>query len=128
MLAQRRQNRGFEAVAFDDGKIYAFVQSPLRNPATLSNSALNGLRNVRVVEFNPATQPPKQFIYVMDNPDLGGDRTPARTRSATPLRSATASSSWWSATTTAAAGRRSGRDREEDLPVQSHRRHGRVDA
>ena len=56
VLAQRRQNRGFEGIAIDGGKIYAFVQSPLRNPATLSNAALNGLRNIRVVEFNPADQ------------------------------------------------------------------------
>ncbi len=40
VIAQRRQNRGFEAIALDNGKIYAFVQSPLRNPQTLANSAL----------------------------------------------------------------------------------------
>lgn len=73
VLAQRRQNRGFEAIAWDNGKIYAFVQSPLRNPATLSNGALNAMTNVRVVEFDPATESTtRQFIYVMDNPDLGG--------------------------------------------------------
>lgn len=68
VLAQRRQNRGFEAIALQDGKLYAFVQSPLRNPATLANSALNALRNIRVVEFDPATQATRQFLYVMDNP------------------------------------------------------------
>ena len=73
VLAQRRQNRGFEAVAIQDGKIYAFVQSPLRNPATLGNAALNAMRNVRVVEFDPKTLATRQFLYVMDNPDLGGD-------------------------------------------------------
>jgi hypothetical protein len=73
VLAQRRQNRGFEAIAWDGGKIYAFVQSPLRNPATLSNTTLNGLQNVRVLEFNPATLATKQFIYVLDNPNLGGE-------------------------------------------------------
>lgn len=67
-LAQRRQNRGFEAVAIDGGKIYAFVQSPLRNPTTLSNGTLNEMKNIRVVEFNPATHKTKQFIYTMDNP------------------------------------------------------------
>lgn len=36
VLAQRRQNRGFEAIAYDNGKIYAFVQSPVRNPVSLS--------------------------------------------------------------------------------------------
>ncbi|MCL6434411.1 MAG: choice-of-anchor I family protein [Leptolyngbyaceae cyanobacterium HOT.MB2.61] len=68
VLGQRRQNRGFEAIAFQDGKIYAFVQSPIRNPATLSNATLNGLQNIRIVEFDPVTQATRQFIYVMDNP------------------------------------------------------------
>jgi hypothetical protein len=72
VLAQRRQNRGFEAVAYQDGKIYAFVQSPIRNPESLSNSTLNGLQNIRIVEFDPATQTTRQFLYVMDNPNLGG--------------------------------------------------------
>lgn len=72
VLAQRRQNRGFEAVAFQDGKLYAFVQSPLRNPTSLSNGTLNNLQNIRIVEFDPATQTTRQFLYTMDNPNLGG--------------------------------------------------------
>ncbi len=72
VLAQRRQNRGFEGVAFQDGKIYAFVQSPLRNPSSLSNNTLNGLQNIRIVEFDPTTQKTRQFLYTLDNPDLGG--------------------------------------------------------
>lgn len=72
VLAQRRQNRGFEAIALDNGRIYAFVQSPLRNPVSATNGQLNGNRNIRVVEFNPATNATRQFIYVMDNPNLGG--------------------------------------------------------
>ena len=71
VLAQRRQNRGFEAIAYDGGKIYAFVQSPVRNPTTLSNGDLNQMTNIRVVEFDPATLATRQFIYVMDNPNLG---------------------------------------------------------
>lgn len=67
VLAQRRQNRGFEAVAFQDGKVYAFVQSPIRNPDTLSNGTLNGLQNIRIVEFDPATNTTRQFLYIMDN-------------------------------------------------------------
>ncbi|MCA1992353.1 MAG: esterase-like activity of phytase family protein [Coleofasciculus sp. S288] len=73
VLAQRRQNRGFEAVAYQDGKIYAFVQSPIRNPASLSNSTLNGLQNIRIVEFDPVTQKTRQFLYVMDNPPAPGE-------------------------------------------------------
>lgn len=71
-LAQRRQNRGFEGLALDAGKIYAFVQSPLRNPPTAGNAALNAHRTIRIVEFNPADNKSRQFLYVMDNPNLGG--------------------------------------------------------
>ncbi|GIW85918.1 MAG: hypothetical protein KatS3mg108_0242 [Isosphaeraceae bacterium] len=72
VLAQRRQNRGFEAITIHNGKIYAFVQSPLRNPASLANSTLNAMRNIRIVELDPTTQSTRQFLYVMDNPNLGG--------------------------------------------------------
>ena len=68
VLSQRRQNRGLEAVAVDNGKIYSFMQSPLPNPATLSNGDLNAMRNIRVVEFDPATRATRQFIYVLNNP------------------------------------------------------------
>jgi hypothetical protein len=68
VLGQRRQNRGFEAIAYDGGKIYAFMQSPLRNPDSLSNTDLNAMKNIRVVEFDPVTLATKQFIYVLDNP------------------------------------------------------------
>jgi hypothetical protein len=67
-IAQRRQNRGVEALAEQDGKLYAFVQSPIRNPVSLANGALNALRNVRVVEFDPSTLATRQFLYEMDNP------------------------------------------------------------
>lgn len=71
VLAQRRQNRGFEALAWSAGKLYAWVQSPLRNPTTTSNGVLNTNRSVRVLEFNPATLATKQYLQVMDNPNLG---------------------------------------------------------
>lgn len=67
VLGQRRQNRGFEGLAFQTGKLYAIVQSPLRNPVTLSNGALNAMQNVRLVEVDPTTFATRQFIYVMDN-------------------------------------------------------------
>ncbi|HEX7847848.1 MAG TPA: esterase-like activity of phytase family protein [Chitinophagaceae bacterium] len=68
VIAQRRQNRGFEGIAFQDGKLYLFVQSPIRNPTTTANGALNTGKYTRVVEFNPATETTTaQYIYVMDN-------------------------------------------------------------
>lgn len=88
VLAQRRQNRGFEAIAMQDGKLYAFVQSPARNPASLSNGTLNGLKNIRVVEFDPATLATRQFLYVMDNPAAvsGGDSRADKIGDAAALR------------------------------------------
>ncbi|MEZ5275184.1 MAG: choice-of-anchor I family protein [Opitutaceae bacterium] len=69
ILGNRRQNRGFEAIAVYDGKVYAFVQSPLRNPVTTSNGALNGRKNVRVVELDPVSMETRMFIYTLDNPN-----------------------------------------------------------
>ena len=74
ILAQRRQNRGFEAVALnkDNNKLYAFVQSPLRNPTTLSNSNLNNLNNVRIIEFDVVTKTvTAEYLYRLDNGNLG---------------------------------------------------------
>lgn len=70
ILGNRRQNRGFEGVSTYNGKVYAIVQSPLRNPSSLSNSTLNGMKNVRLVEFDPVTETTRQFLYILDNADL----------------------------------------------------------
>ena len=48
-------------------------------PATHANGALNAMRNVRIVEFDPATLATRQFIYIMDNPPpVSADDTPRR--------------------------------------------------
>jgi hypothetical protein len=73
VIAQRRQNRGFEGIALYGGKIYAFVQSPARNPVSASNGSLNALQNVRLVEMDTTTHVTRQFIYTLDNANLGGD-------------------------------------------------------
>ena len=72
VLGQRRQNRGMEGIAIRDGRIYGFVQSPIRNPASSTNGALNGRQNVRIVELDPATLAVRQFLYIMDNPASTG--------------------------------------------------------
>jgi hypothetical protein len=77
IIAQRRQNRGMEAVSLQNDKVYAFVQSPIRNPATLANGVLNSMRNVRLVEFDPATLATRQFLYQLDSPAVGAGDTPA---------------------------------------------------
>ena len=58
------------AIALHGAKIYAFVQSPLRNPVTLTNGALDLLKNIRIDEFDPATLAARQFLYVMSQPAL----------------------------------------------------------
>ncbi|MFC4309716.1 choice-of-anchor I family protein [Steroidobacter flavus] len=68
VIAQRRQNRGMEGIAIQNGKVYAFVQSPARNPTTVTNAQLNAMKNVRVVEYDPNTRATRQFLYIMDNP------------------------------------------------------------
>jgi DNA-binding beta-propeller fold protein YncE len=68
VIAQRRQNRGMEGIAIQNGRIYAFVQSPARNPTTVTNAQLNAMKNVRVVEYDPNSRATRQFLYVMDNP------------------------------------------------------------
>ena len=78
VIAQRRQNRGMEAVAMKDGRLYGFVQSPVRNPVATTNAALNAMRNIRIVEFDPATRATRQFLYVMDNPASSGAATDTR--------------------------------------------------
>jgi hypothetical protein len=72
VLGQRRQNRGMEGIAIRDGKIYGFVQSPLRNPVSSTNGSLNGRQNVRIVELDPVTLATRQFLYIMDNPASTG--------------------------------------------------------
>ncbi|MEP7323149.1 MAG: esterase-like activity of phytase family protein, partial [Saprospiraceae bacterium] len=80
VLSQRRQNRGFEGIAFYNNKLYLFVQSPLRNPVSLSSATLNGMKNVRVIEFNPVTETTTgQYIYILDNdPAVVGSATDTR--------------------------------------------------
>lgn len=70
VYAQRRPNRGFEAVALDAtlGKVYAFIQSPLDNPEAPNNGTSSASRNLRIVELDIATEAVTgEYIYVLDN-------------------------------------------------------------
>ncbi|WP_259724175.1 ExeM/NucH family extracellular endonuclease [Synechococcus sp. CS-1332] len=66
----RRANRGFEAIAMEGDKIYAFIQTNLDNPGT-------GVRNngvIRILEFNSVTkQVSGEFVYVMRDTSAGGN-------------------------------------------------------
>lgn len=66
--ANRRANRGFEALAFDTSKeiLYAFIQTPLANPdrATSDNSNV-----IRILGIDPATgDPVAEYVYLLEKP------------------------------------------------------------
>ncbi|MCA9286738.1 MAG: choice-of-anchor I family protein, partial [Phycisphaerales bacterium] len=53
--AQRRSNRGFEAIAYQEGTIYAFIQSPLDNPDLPNDNSSKTSLNNRILAFDIAT-------------------------------------------------------------------------
>ncbi|MBC7815145.1 MAG: esterase-like activity of phytase family protein [Burkholderiales bacterium] len=75
IYAQRRGNRGFEAIAEDNGKLYLFIQSPLDNPDVADDQSSKDSRVTRIVEFDPATETTTaEYLYVLDpNTDRLGD-------------------------------------------------------
>lgn len=67
VFAQRRANRGFEAVAFDDGKLYAFIQSPINNPDVEDDANSKASSNIRILEFDTATGTTTgQYLYILE--------------------------------------------------------------
>ncbi len=79
VYAQRRINRGFEGMALntDNGRLYAFIQSPLDNPdisdAEASEQGLKSDQNsrnsqvLRILEFDPATgQTTGEYVYFLE--------------------------------------------------------------
>ncbi|NET35960.1 MAG: hypothetical protein F6K19_28690 [Cyanothece sp. SIO1E1] len=66
----RRNNRGFEGIAFDDerGIVYAFVQTPFTNPDIDTS---NGSSILRILGIDPETGiPVEEFVYVLQTPAL----------------------------------------------------------
>ncbi|MDJ0730892.1 MAG: esterase-like activity of phytase family protein [Crocosphaera sp.] len=73
VYAQRRVNRGFEAVALnqDTKTLYAFIQSPIDNPDTTGDTTSRNSDILRILELdisNP-TNPlvSGQFVYLLNN-------------------------------------------------------------
>ena len=67
IYAQRRANRGFEAVALRDGILYAFIQSPLDNPDSGKDSSSKAATLVRILAFDTATaQTVGEYFYRLD--------------------------------------------------------------
>ncbi|MBE8986552.1 phytase [Nostoc sp. LEGE 12450] len=52
VYAQRRNNRGFEAVALEGNKLYAFIQSPIDNPDVANDATSKASLNLRILEFD----------------------------------------------------------------------------
>ncbi len=68
VYAQRRANRGFEAVALEGNKLYAFIQSAIDNPDDGADTASRGSRNLRILEFDTASkQVTGEYLYLLDS-------------------------------------------------------------
>ena len=73
VYAQRRSNRGFEAVALEGNKLYAFIQSPIDNPDSLADTTSRASRNLRVLEFDISTkQVTGEYLYLLDDISASG--------------------------------------------------------
>ncbi len=74
VYAQRRSNRGFEAVALDGNKLYAFIQSPIDNPDNGGDTASRASRNLRILEFDIVTRAVTgEYLYLLDNISASGN-------------------------------------------------------
>ena len=67
IFAQRRANRGFEAVAYQNGMLYAFIQSPIDNPDVDSDANSKAGKSIRILEFDTTTmQSVAQYLYMIE--------------------------------------------------------------
>jgi hypothetical protein len=74
VYAKRRSNRGFEAVALEGTKLYAFIQSPIDNPDNAGDTASRASRNVRILEFDIVTKTVTgEYLYLLDNITASGN-------------------------------------------------------
>ncbi|MBC7829759.1 MAG: esterase-like activity of phytase family protein [Chitinophagaceae bacterium] len=69
VLARRRPNRGMEGLTITpDGKtLVGIMQFPLYNP---SAAAIQGSLAIRILVFDIASGSSKQYVYLMENPNL----------------------------------------------------------
>ena len=74
VYAQRRANRGFEAVALEGNKLYAFIQSPIDNPDNGGDTTSRNSRNLRILEFNIVSkQVTGEYLYLLDDITASGN-------------------------------------------------------
>lgn len=71
VYAQRRTNRGFEAVALEGTKLYAFIQSAIDNPDSANDATSRASRNLRILEFDIVSKTVTgEYLYILD--DISG--------------------------------------------------------
>nr|MDZ8062740.1 phytase [Nostoc sp. EkiNYC01] len=67
VYAQRRNNRGFEAVALQGNKLYAFIQSPIDNPDVANDATSKNSLNLRILEFDIVSkQVTGEYLYRLE--------------------------------------------------------------
>ena len=77
VYAQRRSNRGFEGMALntDNGKLYAWIQSPLDNPDVGNDANSRNSQILRILEFDPTTQTTTgEYIHILEGVDSSVDK------------------------------------------------------
>ncbi len=68
VYAQHTNTRGFAAIAYDNGKLYAFMQDALDNPDTQNEHFARKSLNVRILEFDIATETTTaEYLYRLDS-------------------------------------------------------------
>jgi 3-phytase len=73
VYAQRRANRGFEAVALEGNKLYAFIQSAIDNPDNAGDTTSRNSRNLRILEFDIVTKSVTgEYLYLLDSISASG--------------------------------------------------------
>ncbi|XGV89095.1 MAG: esterase-like activity of phytase family protein [Limnothrix sp. BL-A-16] len=74
VYGSRRANRGFEAVALDGNKLYAFIQSAIDNPDSTADTTSRGSRNLRIVQLDISTREvTAEYLYILDDITRSGD-------------------------------------------------------
>ena len=74
VYAQRRSNRGFEAVALEGNKLYAFIQSAIDNPDFPDDRTSRNSRNLRILEFDIVTKTVTgEYLYLLDSISASGN-------------------------------------------------------
>ncbi|MEH1861365.1 MAG: phytase [Nostoc sp.] len=67
VYAQRRNNRGFEAVALEGNKLYAFIQSAIDNPDVANDATSKASLNLRILEFDIVSkQVTGEYLYRLE--------------------------------------------------------------